>query len=36
MNSMILKDGETAQFTAAVDKVSGEVTKLDITLTVVK
>ena len=35
-DSMILKDGQTAQFTAATDKVTGEVTKVDVTLTVVK
>jgi hypothetical protein len=35
-NSMILKDGQTGQFTTATDKVSGEVTKVDVTLTVVK
>ena len=35
-DSMILKDGGTAQFTTATDKVSGEVVKVDVTLTVVK
>jgi hypothetical protein len=35
-NSMILKDGQSGQFTSAVDKVNGEVTKVDVTLTVVK
>ena len=35
-DSMILKDGQSAQFTAATDKVSGEVTEVDVTLTVVK
>ena len=35
-NSMILKDGQTGQFTSAVDKVSGEVTKIDVTLMVIK
>ncbi len=35
-NSMVLKDGQTGQFSSAVDKVSGEVTKIDVTLTVVK
>lgn len=35
-NSMVLKDGQTGQFTSAVDKVSGEVTKVDVTLTLVK
>jgi hypothetical protein len=35
-NSLVLKDGQTAQFTTAVDKVTGIVTKVDVTLTVVK
>jgi hypothetical protein len=35
-DSMVLKDGGTAQFTAATDKVSGETVKVDVTLTVVK
>jgi hypothetical protein len=35
-NSLVLKDGQTAQFTTAVDKVSGVVTKVDVLLTVVK
>jgi hypothetical protein len=35
-NSMVLKDGETTQFTSAVDKITGIVTKVDVTLTVVK
>jgi len=35
-NSLVLKDGQTAQFTTAVDKVTGYVTKADVTLTVVK
>jgi hypothetical protein len=35
-DSMVLKDGQTAQFTAATDKVSGEIVKVDVTLTVVK
>src|SRR5207249_10997928 len=33
-NSMVLKDGQTTQFTSAVDKVTGIVTKVDVTLTV--
>ena len=33
---MVLKDGETGQFTTATDKVSGETVKVDVTLTVVK
>jgi hypothetical protein len=35
-DQMVLKDGGTAQFTVATDKVSGEVVKVDVTLTVVK
>ena len=35
-NSLVLKDGQTAQFTAAVDKLTGVVTKVDVGLTVVK
>lgn len=34
--TLILKDGQTTQFTSATDRVSGEVTKVDVTLTVVK
>jgi hypothetical protein len=35
-NSLVLKDGQSAQFTTAVDKLTGVVTKVDVTLTVVK
>jgi hypothetical protein len=35
-NALILKDGQTTQFTAAADKISGEVTKVDVTIAVVK
>jgi type II secretory pathway component GspD/PulD (secretin) len=35
-NAMMLKNGETGQFTAATDKVNGEVTRVDVTLTVMK
>jgi hypothetical protein len=35
-NSMILKDGQTGQFTTATDKLTGETVKVDVTLTVVK
>ncbi len=35
-NSIILKDGETKQFVAASDKVSGDVVKIDVTLNVEK
>jgi hypothetical protein len=34
--TMILKDGQTTQYTTAADNVSGEVVKIDMTLTVVK
>lgn len=36
MDSLVLKDGGTAQFTTATDKVNGEIVKVDVTLTVVK
>jgi hypothetical protein len=36
LNSLILRDGQTTEFTAAADKVSGEVIKAEVTLTVVK
>jgi len=35
-NSVVLKDGQTAQFTAAADKVTGEVVRVDVTLNVEK
>ena len=35
-DTMTLRNGETTQFTAATDKVSGEQTRVDVTLTVVK
>ena len=35
-DSMTLRDGQTAQFTTATDKVSGEIVKVDVTLSVVK
>ena len=35
-NELILKDGQSAQFTAATDRVSGEVVRIDVTLTVRK
>ena len=35
-NTMILKNGETGQFTMATDKVTGETVRVDVTLTVVK
>jgi hypothetical protein len=36
MNELVLRDGQSAQFTAATDRVSGEVIKVDVTLTVLK
>jgi len=35
-DSVLLKDGQTVQYTAATDKVSGETVRVDVTLTVVK
>ena len=35
-NTLLLRDGQTRQYTAAVDRVSGEVVKLEVTLRVVK
>ena len=35
-NAVILKDGQSSQFTAATDKITGEVVKVDVTLNVVK
>ncbi len=34
--TVILKDGESSQFTTATDKISGQVIKVDLTLTVLK
>ena len=36
IDSMVLRDGGTSQFTTATDKLSGEIVKIDVTLTVVK
>lgn len=36
IDSVLLRDGQTAQYSTATDKVSGEVWKVDVTLTVVK
>jgi hypothetical protein len=36
VNTVILRDGQTSQFTVATDKVNGEVTKVDVTLNVIK
>jgi hypothetical protein len=35
-DSMVLRDGQTAQFTTATYKVSGEIVKVDVTLNIVK
>jgi hypothetical protein len=35
-NTLILKDGQSSQFTTAADRITGEVTKADVTLTVIK
>jgi Flp pilus assembly secretin CpaC len=35
-NSVLLRDGQSMQFTAATDKVTGEVTKVDVSLTALK
>jgi type II/III secretion system protein len=35
-NSLVLRNGETGQFTSATDKVTGETVKVDVTLTVIK
>ncbi len=35
-NSAVLRDGQTTQFTNAADAVTGEVVRIDVTLTVVK
>jgi len=35
-NTVILKDGQSSQFTVAADKIGGDVTKVDVTVTVVK
>ena len=35
-NSLLLRDGQTRQFTAAADRITGEVVKVDVTLKVAK
>ena len=35
-NNLTLRDGQTVQFTMATDKVTGEVVKVEVTLTVIK
>jgi hypothetical protein len=34
--SLLLKDGQSLQYTTATDKITGEVVKVDVTLTVIK
>jgi hypothetical protein len=36
VDSMVLKDGQSAQFTTGTDKITGETVRVDVTLTVVK
>ena len=35
-NTLLLRDGQTRQYTAATDRVSGETIRIDVTLKVVK
>ena len=35
-NRLLLRDGQTAQFIAATDKVTGEVTRVEVTIAVIK
>ena len=35
-NKLLLRDGQTAQFIAATDKVTGEVTRVEVTISVIK
>jgi hypothetical protein len=35
-NQLVLRDGQSSQFTAAADRISGEVIRVDVTLKVVK
>ena len=36
MNTLVLRDGQTRQFSAATDRVNGEVVRIEVTLRVVK
>jgi predicted small secreted protein len=36
VNTVLLKDGQTRQYTVATDRVTGEVLKVDVTLKVLK
>jgi hypothetical protein len=35
-NTLVFRDGQTLQFTMATDKITGEVIKVDVTLSVVR
>ena len=35
-NNLVLRDGQTRQFSAAADRITGEVVKVDVTLKVAK
>jgi hypothetical protein len=35
-NTLVLRDGQTRQFTTATDRVSGEMARVDVTVRVVK
>ncbi len=35
-NTAVLEDGQSTQFTTAADRLTGEIAKIDISLTVVK
>lgn len=35
-NTLVLRDGQTRQFTAATDRVSGEIVRIDVTLRIAK
>ena len=35
-NTLVVRNGETGQFTTAADKVTGELVKVDVMLTVIK
>ena len=36
INAMVLRNGETGQFTTVTDNVTGETMKADVTLTILK
>ena len=35
-NELVLRDGQSTEFTAATDRISGEITKIEVTLKVMK